>query len=127
MSDHASRIIRTSPDRIDRWDSHSPAGSDNYNVSNIQHSPGCRVLAGTKIKIILRHDEISSRPTIRLYMRHTGFDSLTLNDYKDDPAVMLVMDFVRAAKEMIKNPRKRGSVVHMHDDDDDDDDDNDIN
>ena len=123
MSDRESRIFRTSPDRIDRWDSHRPVGFDNYNVSNIQHKPGCRVLAGTKIKIVLRHDELSSRPIIHLYMRHTGFDSLTLNDYKDDPSVILVMDFVRAAKKIMRNSRKRELDVHMHDDDND----NDIN
>lgn len=118
MSDHESRIRRTSPDKIDRWDSHKPVGFGNYNVSNIQHKPGCRVLAGTKIKIVLRHDELSSRPTIHLYLRHTGFDSLTLNDYKDDPSVILVMDFVRAAKKAMKNSRKRESEVYIHDDND---------
>ena len=107
MSDYESRLRRTDPKRIDDWDNKRPDDPYYFNVTNIQHKPGRRVLFAVNLKLVLKYDDPSSRPIVRLYCRSSGFDMETLNEHKEDPDAKIIEDLMRTIKESVRARLKK--------------------
>ena len=95
---------RTTPKKIDMWDNKRPMDEKTYNVTNIQHKKGARVLFAAQIKLVEQvSDKDPNKKQLKLLFRSTTFDPQTIREYKDDSSAnraKRIVELLKKSKEV---------------------------
>ncbi len=100
IDDIEIRKKRTDSKRIDTWDMEKQTDITSYDVDNIQHKDGIRVLRGIKMKLVEETSDTNpDEKQLKVFYRITGFDPLTIEEYGDDPVSQATKLIVKLIKE----------------------------